>query len=355
MDSRDALSGLWAQTAFDPPRGCGAPLGTGRLRAEPDDFIVEEELGFPPAGAGQHVLLKVRKRDANTQWVARELAKACGCRPADVGYAGLKDRHAVAFQWFTVPRSARPLDAWRGFQGRDFEVLEAFAHSRKLPRGALAANRFAIRLRGAAVEDERLAARIDWIGRRGVPNYFGPQRFGRGGGNLLRIGAGLPALRAPERGFVLSAARSLIFNGVLAERVREGSWERLEAGDLANLDGRGSFFPIDEVDETLRERCERLDIHPTGPMWGRGIPRTRGRVSEAEGRMAACFHPAAELVEAAGMEQERRALRIAVRDLDWVREATAIVIRFRLARGSFATTVLREIIDFEPAEGESMD
>ncbi|HEV7442311.1 MAG TPA: tRNA pseudouridine(13) synthase TruD [Steroidobacteraceae bacterium] len=323
------------------------------LRAQSDDFIVEEDLGFGPAGTGQHVLVKVRKRDANTQWVARELAKVCGCRPMDVGYAGLKDRRAVAVQWFTVPKSAQSLDAWTAVRTSEFEVLEAHAHTRKLPRGALAGNSFIIRIREVTVSDDQLAERVGLIGQRGVPNYFGRQRFGREGSNLLRITAGLKALRPPERGFVLSAARSLIFNSVLAVRARDGSWERLEAGDIANLDARGSVFTVDPADTALLERCQRLDIHPTGPMWGRGLPASRGRVLELESGVAAQLLPASELVQEVGMDQERRSLRLAVRDLHWSREADAVVLHFRLTRGSFATTVLREIFDVGGAEGEA--
>jgi tRNA pseudouridine13 synthase len=346
-----SISEPWARAAFDPPRGSGAVLGTGTLRAQPDDFIVEEDLGFAAAGAGQHVLLRVRKRDVNTQWVARALANISRCRPMDIGYAGLKDRRAVAVQWFTVPRSEQSLEAWTGVRSPEFEVLEAHAHSRKLPRGALAGNRFSIRVRDVTVVDDDLATRVELIRRRGVPNYFGVQRFGHDGANLLRISAGIRALRPQERGFVLSAARSLIFNSVLAERVLEGSWNRLEAGDVANLDGRGSIFATEEVDDVLRERCERLDVHPTGPMWGSGELQTQGRVLELESRVAVGLSPARELVEAAGMEQERRALRLVVRDLEWVREAEAVVIRFRLGKGSFATTVLREIFDTGGVEG----
>src|SRR5215469_14573945 len=237
--------------ALDPPRAHVAPLGPGRLRAEPEDFLVEELLGFEAAGAGQHVLLKVRKRNANTQWIAGELARACGCRQGDVGYAGLKDRRAVATQWFTVPQSRLAPQDWVGVRSGEYEVLEAHRHSRKLPRGALAGNRFVIRVRGTAVDEASLASRLADIERRGVPNYFGPQRFGKGGANLERLSADLRSLKQPERGFILSAARSLVFNAVLAERVGDGSWERLEPGDLANLDGRGSVFPVDAIDPTL--------------------------------------------------------------------------------------------------------
>jgi tRNA pseudouridine13 synthase len=342
-----------ADAALDPPRGLGPPLGAGALRAQPEDFLVEEELGFEAAGAGQHVLLRVRKRNANTQWIARELARACGCRPADVGYAGLKDRHAVATQWFSVPQSRLSPADWLGLASEDYQVLQAQRHSRKLPRGALAGNRFLIRVRGAAVEEAALAARLGIMTARGVPNYFGPQRFGRGGANLRRLDADLRSLAPAERGFVLSAARSLVFNAVLAERVGDGSWERLEPGDLANLDGRSSHFRVAAVDTTLATRCAQLDIHPTGPLWGRREPATAARVLELERRIGASLGAACALVAAAGMEQERRSLRLAVRDLSWRREAGAIVLGFRLGRGAYATTVLREIFALDADYEES--
>jgi tRNA pseudouridine13 synthase len=323
------------------------------------------------------VLLKVRKRNANTQWVSRELAKLCGCHPRDIGYAGLKDRRAIAVQWFTVPQSKLPLEAWCEVRHPEFDVLEADAHSRKLPRGALAGNRFIIRVRGVDISDSDLGARVAEISQRGVPNYFGPQRFGHGGANLAKIVGGLRALYPRERGFVLSAARSLVFNAVLAARVRDGTWDRLETGDIANLDGRGSIFPIDAVDSTLIERAAGLDIHPTGPLWGRGAPDTKQRVGELETRVAGEFPEPCALTADAGMDQERRALRLAVRELAWHREpgvkaidvdavnanpadanaadARAIVFRFRLTRGSFATTVLRELIDSDALGDEDQE
>ncbi len=275
--------------ALTPPRAHGAPLAVARLRAVPEDFVVEEDLGFAPAGSGAHLLLKVRKRDANTQWVARELARISGCRTGDVGYAGLKDRHAISTQWFSVPRPRADVD-WPRLDQSEFEVLEAHAHTRKLPRGALAGNRFTVRVRVAEGDGAqfavRLAPRLAQIARRGVPNYFGPQRFGREGANLARTGEDLRSLAPPQRGFVLSAARSALFNAVLAARVEEGSWGDLEAGDLAVLDGRGSFFAVEGVDEALAVRARGLAIHPTGPMWGRGAPATRARVLALEGGYA---------------------------------------------------------------------
>jgi tRNA pseudouridine13 synthase len=371
----------WAERALAPPRAFGDPLGRGRLRVEPEDFVVEEDLGFAPSGAGSHALLRVRKRNANTEWIARELARAIGCRPGDVGYAGLKDRHAVTTQWFSVPlprRSRAPAAATRdasaaamsvgvdpsstapdavsqalaelaATRGNEFEVLEAHAHAKKLPRGALAGNRFTIRIRDLDAPDAALTTRLTAISNTGIPNYFGPQRFGREAANLRKIGADLNAINPRERTYILSAARSLIFNAVLAERVSEGTWSTLEAGDVANLDARGSVFPVEAIDEILRERATRLDIHPTGPMWGRDDLMSRDRIRALEERIASSYEEPRALVIAAGMRQERRSLRLSVRELDWSREGADLVLRFWLTRGSFATTVLRELIDTDGA------
>jgi tRNA pseudouridine13 synthase len=341
--------------ALDPPRAHGAPAAQGVLREEPEDFVVEEDLGFAPAGSGAHLLLKVRKRNANTQWVARELARAAGCRPREVGYAGLKDRRAVAVQWFSVPRSRASTD-WQRVRSADFEVLEAHPHTRKLPRGALAGNTFAVRIAAPGGDGAALAAliapRLVQIARCGVPNYFGPQRFGRGGANLAPVEPGSGSLTRQQRGFAISGARSVVFNALLAERVREGSWDRLLNGDLANLDGRGSIFAADTRDASLVPRCERLEIHPTGPLWGQGGPASGGRVLELELCVAARFAAESALCIAAGMRQERRSLRLTVRQLQCEPEAHAVRLRFRLTRGGFATAVLRELIESPAAPTE---
>jgi tRNA pseudouridine13 synthase len=137
----------WRQLALDAPRACTDPPVTGVLRATPEDFVVEEDLGFAPDGEGSHLLLKVRKRNANTGWVAQELARGLGCQVRDIGFAGLKDRRAVAIQWFSLPATPRALAAAPGFENPEFAVLEVHRHRRKLPRGALAGNSFIIRIR----------------------------------------------------------------------------------------------------------------------------------------------------------------------------------------------------------------
>jgi len=347
----------WVERALATPRAFGAPLGRGRLRVEPEDFVVEEDLGFAPSGAGAHVLVKVRKRNANTEWVAREIARAVGCKPADVGYAGLKDRHAVTSQWFSVPspRGAAYVGdliaALAHVKGEGFEVLESHAHTKKLPRGALAGNRFVIRVRDVSADDAAIAERVDAIARSGLPNFFGPQRFGRDGANLRKISPDFSGVHPRERTYVLSAARSLVFNAVLAERIADGTWCRLESGDVANLDGTGSVFAVDAVDDLLLDRAAALDVHPTGPMWGKGELLSRGRIQELEQRVAVGLAEPCALVIAAGMSQERRALRLSVRELGWQRDGAHVVVRFWLTKGSFATTVLRELFDTEADQG----
>lgn len=334
-----------------PPRAHGAPLPPAELKAVPEDFHVEEQLSFEPSGTGAHWLLRVEKRSANTRWVAAEIARLGGVAAGDVGYAGLKDRHAVAVQWFSVPSLATAAEFWLNVRTPEFKVLEARANLRKLRRGALSGNRFRIRLRHVTWSREQLESKLDALRAHGVPNYFGPQRFGRDGYNLDRVATWLQSGVAPrgraERGFALSAARSLVFNAVLARRVEAGDWSQLSYGDLANLDGSGSHFPVTAVDDELRRRLSSFDIHPSGPLWGRGIPASQGQALQHELDVSRELTAVTDLLAAQGLSQERRALRCAIRELSAERDASTLTLSFSLSRGQFATAVLREICEFE--------
>jgi tRNA pseudouridine13 synthase len=317
------------------------------LRAAPEDFLVREQLGFEADGEGEHLLVKVRKRGANTLWVAKQLARLGKLDPRDIGFAGLKDRDAVAEQFFTLPaRSA--IDQWIGLGGDGFEVLAADRHRRKLKRGALRGNEFEIVLRGFEGDRPALEQRLQSIALRGAPNYFGPQRFGREGRNLAAAHAwfsGGPAPQRVERGFALSAARAAIFNAVLAARVGNATWDRVEPGDVLNLDGSGSIFAVDEINEALHERCATCDVHPTGPLWGAGAPATSAGVGELELRIADAHVELSEGLARAGLTHERRALRVAAQGLEWAMDGVDVYLRFRLTRGAFATAVLHELIE----------
>ncbi|EXJ16269.1 tRNA pseudouridine 13 synthase [Imhoffiella purpurea] len=340
------------------PRAHGEPLGQGRLRVVPEDFQVEEHLGFEPDGEGDHLLLWVRKTGANTEWVARKLAALAGVQGSAVGYAGLKDRHAVTAQWFSVPRPRQGLPDWSELNAFGIEVREVHAHRRKLRRGALQGNRFRIRVRDVGLDPERLRECAAAIAGSGVPNYFGAQRFGRDDANLIHAGELFSgaARRVPRhlRGLWLSAARSQIFNQVLAARVERGDWDRPLDGDCLQLDGSHSFFLAERIDETLEERSRRMDLHPTGPLWGRGDLPTQGAVRSAEEAAAMPFEGWTAGLAAAGMDQERRALRLPVSDLEVESDTRDLLVAFYLSAGSYATAVLREFVDcFEERAAEA--
>lgn len=342
------------------PCAHGGPIGRGVLRASPGDFVVREWLGFGADGDGDHLLLTVRKREANTHWIAKQIAKLADIHPRDVGFAGLKDRNAVAEQAFTVPLRTAMSTNWQGVQGDGFEVIAAQRHRRKLKRGALKGNHFEIVVRSFDGSAAAIAERLSIIATRGVPNYFGPQRFGHDLGNLKRavaMFAGEPLHDRFERGFALSAARAHVFNSALAQRVAAGTWDRLIDGDVANLDGSNSIFAVESIDALLVDRCTALDIHPTGPLWGRGELRTKSAAAAVEADVASTLRALCDGLERAELEQERRALRIAVHELEHSLKGDVLTLRFRLGRGAFATTVLHELIDgaFDTSTPETED
>lgn len=325
------------------PYAYGRPALTGRLRASPQDFRVEEILGFEPDGPdangnSPHLLLWVEKTGANTEWVARQFAKVAKCRPMDVGYCGMKDRHAVTLQWFSVPEPKSPVE-WTALDVEGVRVLEVHAHRRKLRRGSHAANRFVLTLRDVQGEDD-IGTRLSRVATEGVPNYFGQQRFGPRGDNVVR------ALDGARGGIYLSASRSFLFNSVLTQRIERGDWNQLLPGEAVQLEGSGSFFIIEDVDMELQRRLDEFDVHPSGPLWGKGELSTRNVAAELETTIAERMPEITQLLESVGMRQERRSLRLGVRNASVEKTANdTLVVAFELPSGAFATSVLRELIN----------
>ena len=254
----------------DWTRAHGSPLFAARIRTTPADFDVTEELGYAFDGNGEHDFLTVEKTGANTEWVSRQLARFADVPARDVGYSGLKDRHAVTRQWFSVPRWNSP--DWSLFETPDVVILDVQRHSKKLRRGAHKSNAFKIILRNIDGDSDSLSDRLRLIAEQGVPNYFGPQRFGREGGNIRLADDWAAGKRLPrhKRSIAISSARSFLFNEALVQRVRDGSWNRIVSGDLANLDGTGSVFTVDNVDADIERRCAEMDIHPAVELAGDG-------------------------------------------------------------------------------------
>lgn len=339
------------------PRAHGAPALRARIRSAPEDFRVEELPSFAASGSGEHLLLSVEKRGMNTAFAAKRLAQWAGVGEVAIGYAGLKDRHAVTVQRFSVHLPKRVAPDIAALESDDLRVLEQHWHAKKLPRGALAGNRFVLTLRELEIEGEggraAVEARLQRIAAAGVPNYFGEQRFGRDGDNVanaLAMFAGR-RVRREQRSLLLSAARSELFNRALAARVRDGSWDGLRDGagldgEVWSLAGSRSVFGPEPWSAALAERLRAADIHPSGPLWGRGELRSADAVRALElaaldGEQALALRAG---LETAGMDQERRALRLHAQALQWRwLDDGALELGFVLPPGAYATVVLAEL------------
>jgi tRNA pseudouridine13 synthase len=263
-----------------------------------------------------------------------------------VGYAGLKDRHAVTRQAFSVQLAGKADPDWFAFPHADVKVLAAARHKRKLKRGALRGNRFVLVLRQVEGDRARAEEVLGRIAARGVPNYFGEQRFGREAGNVAQARAMFAGRRVDrdKRSFLLSAARSHIFNGVLAARVEQGAWDSPLEGEIWSLAGSRSWFGPEPFDAALAERLARGDIHPSGPLWGQGEPPTTGAASALEHQVAAADQDLADGLAAARLDQERRPLRLMPRNLHWRwLSDEALELAFELPAGAYATVVAREL------------
>jgi len=330
------------------PRAHGTAVLSARMRSTPEDFMVAEIDAFEPTGSGEHLLLTIEKRGMNTAFAATRIAQWAGVPEMAIGYAGLKDRHAVTRQRFSVHLPKRVAPDLGTLESPELRVLESTWHAKKLPRGALAGNRFELTLREIQGERGEIDARLRDIAARGVPNYFGEQRFGRGGDN---VGAALAMfagrrMRREQRTMLLSAARSELFNRVLAARVAAGHWDRSLDGEVWMLDGSRSVFGPEPSSPALDERLAAFDIHPTAPLWGRGVLRTTGDAEALETSvMAEGDGPLLRAgLEAAGLKQERRATRLRPAGLvgEWLEDG-ALRVRFALPPGCYATVVLGEL------------
>ena len=335
------------------PYFLGAPEAEGFIRRCPEDFVVEEIPRVHPGGEGGHLWLWVEKRSANTDWVAKELARTIDCVPRDVGYAGLKDRHAITRQWFSVPITHTTKENLENAEIEGVKILESHHHTRKLKRGTLDGNRFHLKIRQFKGDDRQTTRRLEQIRATGVPNYFGPQRFGHRGQNveqgyqLLQSKASLPR---NKRSIYLSALRSFLFNQVLAERVRRGDWNRIIEGDLAMLDGTQSIFPCEKPDSDIEDRITRLDIHPTGPLPGENGTQPTGLAAQMEQNVLENWPQLTEVLKSQRVQASRRSLGLCPVDLDWSFDGNGLELVFALPPGAYATTVLREILVFKDAE-----
>lgn len=333
----------------------GRPTVRGTIRTTPEDFVVEEILSFEPSGSGEHAFVQIEKWGENTDFVARQLARFTGTKSRDIGYAGLKDRHGRTRQWFSVQLPGKEDPDWSQWQGEQFRVLSHTRNDRKLRRGAIKENRFTLTIRELDQPSDLLLERIAAIGKSGVPNYFGPQRFGREGDNVDRA---LDLIRNPNtrinpnlRGIYFSAARAQIFNHILAERVFHGIWNQAIAGDVFMFPDSKSHFEADAKAEDTQDRILRMVIHPSGPLVGEKPSVAKGEAAEIESRILSGFMELHEGLRAERLESLRRPYRLVPEQLSAnACEDGSFCIRFNLPAGAYATTVLRELIVFESSQ-----
>lgn len=332
----------------------GTPLLRARLKQNPADFRVDEELGFEPDGNGEHELLLIEKTGLTTVDAQQALSRAYGLPLQKISYAGLKDKQAVTSQWFSL-HSHHACEQKRELPA-GIRVLQRVRNRRKLQRGSHRGNRFVITLRDCS----ELAATPAWQQRlqqirgEGVPNYFGPQRFGFGEDNVdqaARWFAGqMPEPGRNRRSMLLSAARSFIFNAVLSERVAQGSWNRIVPGEVVALAGTSATFAASRAaPDELQERLDRFDVHPSGPLWGDGAVASTGAVAELENAVGGRYPQLTTGLVRHGLRQERRPLRLQVSDLAATLQDDVLTLDFRLVRGAYATAVLRELVHTEAA------
>lgn len=343
------------QPPFDtePLEGIG-----GQISARSEDFVVDEVQLYDWSGEGDHRLVRFRKTGMNTQFAVKAIARAAGVDARDIGVAGQKDRWAVTSQWISVPKRSVPVEEWQLPDG--LEVLETALHNNKLRTGHLRANRFRIVLIG--VEDSaenraREAALTARIRTQGVANYFGPQRFGRGGGNLDQAVAWVLADRR-DRGrvdrFVARMLPSVVqsehFNRFLARRMAAGR-DRLIEGEVVRLDGTNRLFAVEDP-AAERPRLETGDIWLTGPMWGAKMRRAELGAADLELAAAAEIGLDESGLAKLGAEVDgtRRDLITPMSDLEvtWQgaddsgRGEAIVVLQFSLPSGGYATQVARE-------------
>lgn len=300
------------------------------LKRTNNDFCVIELPLVTPQGEGEHIWLYVKKDGANTNYVAQCLADFAKIKEKDVGYAGLKDRHAITEQWFSIyyPKGEAP--NFLSLKHNEFTVLEQTRHIKKLRRGDLLGNTFNIVLRNVQGNQNAIETNLAQIQTHGVPNYFGAQRFGHNGGNVeqgrMMLAREIRVHGSKKKGIYLSAVRSFIFNEILAERIKRGLWGKTLDGDVFD------------------------DKHlSTGAMWGRGRVTTSSEVQNLENEVAMRFAELCEGLEHAGLKQERRSLVAMPENFSWHWEdEDTLQLNFSLKAGQYATSVIAEIL--EPQE-----
>lgn len=335
----------------------GRPVSTGLFKFQADDFQVTEDLGYSPTGEGEHQFIEVEKTNANTAFVAEQLAKFSKLPLRQVSYAGRKDKYAVTRQWFGLHTPGQPDIDFSGFDLEGVRVVSQTRHNKKLRTGQLKGNHFAITLRQVS-HPEAIEARLNEIATQGVPNYYGEQRFGvmrvneqgelKRGGNLelaQRMVNGETIRHRNKRSMALSALRSWLFNEVISHRLSAGAFHQVVNGDALVLSGSKSFFVHQGDTAEVQARYKAQDVCPSAPLWGKGEAITEAEAKMLEHTVLGRQKPVTDFLEQSGFEHERRPIKIWPQQLEWLLKGDTLTLSFSLPSGCFATSVLRECIE----------
>ncbi len=329
------------------PFAHGTPNSTAQFKASSEDFQVNEFFNESFSGEGEHILLKIEKRGLNTEEVVRSLARLINKPSKLISYAGLKDKHAVTTQWLSVHAPGEEIAGIEQLSAPGWKILECTRHHKKLKPGFLVGNQFIIRLHELSDPDD-FKQRLERVNNLGVPNYFGEQRFGRQGANLLRAEELLVQGKKVKdkflRGMYYSAARSWLFNLILAKRVNDGNWNTIIPGDVMQLSGSNSIFVAEEIDASLVQRVIEKDLSPASPLPG----KTKNKVgAEAAALIQAVYAEWSTWLiglEQQGLEEAWRANILHVDGLQWDLSQNSATLSFSLPAGAYATTVMRELV-----------
>ena len=316
------------------------------LRASADDFRVDEQIAFSADGDGEHWLIRVEKRDLSTPELVERLARDCAIHPREIGFCGLKDKHAVSRQWVSLhlPRCDIPAAA---FAGDGYRILDAKRHRRKLRRGSHRANRFEIRLREVQALPAATRSQLERIGVEGMANYFGVQRFGTRQDNVDQALEYLQRRRLSRsrKSILISSLRSYLFNLILARRIELNCWRDPVAGDVFMLRGSRSIFNA-AADAEIRKRLDDLDLSCCASLYGSGENLLRERAGELEDIIFAAHPEIIECLDRLGSRRQMRALRVAVADFDfdYAADSQLLELAFTLPAGSYATVLLDHFV-----------
>ncbi len=333
---------------------CGKPTAKGKIKAKAEHFKVNEQLGYEFTGSGEHLMVLIRKTGENTSFVANELAKACGVKSKDVSWAGLKDRHAVTEQWLSVHLPVGGFPNLALFQEKhpSVEVLSMTRHNKKLRPGDLAGNEFEVTL-SEVTDVEEVVKRLEVVSLQGVPNYFGSQRFGKDGNNLneaRRWGReNVRTRNQNQRSLYLSTARSWIFNHIVSARIEAGCFNRFVDGDIALRNGEQVLLTIEQLNE-FNELLEQDKVQITAALAGDNTLPTQSEALAIEQPFLDREEELMKLIRGNRMRHDRRAIALKAKNLVWEVEGNSVTLKFSLDSGSFATSIVRELIEEIPVE-----